>query len=85
MVKVEPTQIDVPMSQPVIDTVSMTIRSDTPTKPLAAHAIQSHPANRNPSEWRIEPLEGDNIRAVNNTSRDVFEGSFEDFNKILRG
>jgi hypothetical protein len=81
MAKMEPTQIDVPMTQPVVDTVSVTI---TPQAPAPA-AVQTHPANRNPSEWRIEPLEGDNIRAVNNTSRDVFEGSFEDFNKILRG
>lgn len=84
MAKMEPIQIDVPATQPVVDTVSVTITPESP--PAAAPVItQSHPANRNPSEWRIEPLEGDNIRAVNNTSRDVFEGSFEDFNKILRG
>lgn len=44
-----------------------------------------HIADRIPSEWRIEVVNEDTIRAVNNTSRNVFEGSIEEFNKILRG
>lgn len=44
-----------------------------------------HPANRIPNEWRISALTDTTIRAVNNTSKDVFEGTYGDFNKILKG
>lgn len=46
----------------------------------------THPANKNPSEWRIEAVgDEDQIIAFNNRSLDIFKGSLEEFNKILRG
>ncbi len=45
----------------------------------------NHPALRNPSEWFITPLSGDQITAYNNTTRHTFEGSISEFNEILRG
>jgi hypothetical protein len=42
---------------------------------------------RNPSEWIIKANENDEnmITAYNNTTRDTFEGTIEEFNEILRG
>jgi hypothetical protein len=40
---------------------------------------------RNPSNWRIMPADGDNITAVANNTGEVYEGSIEGFNKKLRG
>lgn len=73
--EVSPAVTEAPVIQPAVKV--------TPIE--KQEVVLQHPADRNPSEWRIELVDEDTIRAVNNTSRNVFEGSIEDFNKILRG
>lgn len=47
-----------------------------------------HPAFRVPANWIIDSDEqssdGDAIIAVNNVTRDYFEGTIEDFNSMLK-
>ncbi len=46
----------------------------------------NHPALRNPSEWLLTAEDdSDIVVAYNNTTRDTFKGTIEEFNKILRG
>lgn len=76
-------KLNVPSTSAAADTVEIQVESASAVRqePVKDYA---HPANRNPSEWRID-VDGDKIVAVNNTSRDTFKGLIEDFNKILRG
>lgn len=46
--------------------------------------ISKHPANTQPCYW-ILTKEGDLIFARNDISGDTFEGTMEEFNKMLRG
>ena len=38
-----------------------------------------------PSDWHIVPASGENINATNTQTGEVFAGTIEEFNKMLRG
>jgi hypothetical protein len=49
--------------------------------PLAVKSFE----DTTPSNWEITKTEDDKIVAVSNATLERFEGTIEDFNKLLRG
>lgn len=59
----------------------------TNTSALVRANFKSPPADTQPCNWQITPVEGseDQITAVNSVSGSTFEGTIPEFNAALKG